>query len=700
MAGWIGGLGARLPLSASEPRSTGQPQAKTHPAAQNLNYSYELFSRIVYDAPTPAQHRLYDHLIKLYHHQQPWFQDKDFVSLDAENQKMYTAVLEHFFVCQVRWTSKGLRYVKNSDPLLLASGLPRSILVEITNTTDKKNNFVVHSSHSAAPPMRSFDVLPSQSKAFLLTVQVDGESSIDEILVSVTETINAVSDDIALPVRCFAPATINGRCIDSNSKAIFPGKAFIEGSDGIYRFDQALTDNSTVSVKDIIEHLPIGRQYKLPFFYTPGRFTVRVPPGTINATLQRGFEHAVASKTLTVKPGGVYDLELSSGKIVDMKEHGWISGDTHIHWVKNWWSENEDLKLLAMVQRAEDLRVANNLTLLQYRPEAKGGTFIKPDQSPMGPVPELCDSQYHIQMAEEYRNDHFYGHINLLNIQTLIMPISTGAGSGGPPGTLDYPLNKTAVEQCHRQGGISIEAHDLGPFHRSDVPANVISGLSDSLDQLKPENYYRFLDCGIQIPLTNGSDHPARLIGSPRAYVKVDGEFTYQKWIDGIRKKRTFTTSGPLVFLSINENDIGDCVQVSKGTTLDINARAISRYPLGCFELVSTGGQVIRSVKTQECSAQIELTISAEQSGWFAVRCSQNENFYVLDNPNAAHSSAIYVIVDNQPLRRPEAINAWIDLLGRHYENVKANAHYATDQQRQQQLAYIQSAIDKYHALS
>ena len=138
-------------------------------------------------------------------------------------------------------------------------------------------------------------------------------------------------------------------------------------------------------------------------------------------------------------------------------------------------------------------------------------------------------------MAEEYRNDELYGHLCFLNIYRLILPISTGKGVAGPDAP-DYPINKTAILDCRSQGGISIEAHGLG--RNWDVPVNVINQLTDSLDQISPEDYYRFLDCGFKLPLTNGSDHPARVAGCARAYVKVDDSFSYENWIEGIRRCR------------------------------------------------------------------------------------------------------------------------------------------------------------------
>jgi len=386
-----------------------------------------------------------------------------------------------------------------------------------------------------------------------------------------------------------------------------------------------------------------------------------------------------------------------------MKAEGWISGDTHIHWAQNSWDVNEDIALLAMVQRAEDLRVANNLTLYQWRPQ---GAFIKPDQFPMGPVPGRCDSDYHIQMGEEYRNDRFYGHVNLLNIKKIIEPIATGPGSGGPSDAYDYPINKTALEECHAQGGICCEAHGFGPYENADVPINVVNGLSDALDQIDPEYYYLLLNCGLRIPLGNGSDHPARVAGSARVYVKVDGAFTYERWIEGIRRDRTFVTSGPLLFLTVNGEDIGSKLDVAKGALLKVHARAVSRFPIGNLQIVSNG-EVIASLRTEDAEAELEAEVHAVESRWFVARCAPEgiyapiktaEEYYTA-RPHIAHTSAIYVNVGGQPVRKRQAIETIIERMKRHAADIEARGNFAAEAQRQEAVGYVQDGIEQYTAL-
>ena len=186
-------------------------------------------------------------------------------------------------------------------------------------------------------------------------------------------------------------------------------------------------------------------------------------------------------------------------------------------------SEDEKIDLLAVVQKAEGVRVINNLTLKHH---TTNQNFTAPAQYPMGPIPGYCSEDWHIEMAEEFRNEEFYGHLIFLNIRELIQPISTGF-MGGPP-FHDHPHNLQAILEARDQGGIMIEAHGLG--RNANVPVDVAHGLADSLDQLDPVDYYRFLDCGFQLPLSNGSDHPARLVGACRVYVNTALPFTYERW--------------------------------------------------------------------------------------------------------------------------------------------------------------------------
>ena len=72
----------------------------------------------------------------------------------------------------------------------------------------------------------------------------------------------------------------------------------------------------------------------------------------------------------------------------------------------------------------------------------------------------------------------------------------------------------------------------------------------------------------------------ARLPGSDRAYVRIDGDFTYAKWIDGLRAGRSFITTGPFVELSAGKQRPGDTVRLSGPGKVKVSAKAKWHLPL------------------------------------------------------------------------------------------------------------------------
>ncbi|MCX6359382.1 MAG: CehA/McbA family metallohydrolase [Armatimonadetes bacterium] len=507
---------------------------------------------------------------------------------------------------------------------------------------------------------------------------------------------------LRLPAVVERPALLRGRILDAETDKPWPGRVTVQGSDGVLRHGEAFKSNTTLSEKPVVFR---PASYRLPFFYSDGSFEVVTPPGATRITLERGFEHGRAHLSVQLRAGETCSITLSLRRFTDLRKMGWVSGDTHVHWVRNSWDVNEELGLLGMVQRAEDVRVVNNLTLYQYRPADQGGAFVKPDHHPMGPVSGMCDDAWHVQMAEEYRNDNHYGHINLLGLTRLIEPIAAGAGSGGPVGAPDWPTNRPIIEQARQQGGISIEAHNLGPFMASAVAANVVMGLSDSLDQLDAEVYYRFLNCGVHIGLSNGSDHPARVVGCARVYARMPRAggrlqpFTYARWLAAVRTGRTFTTSGPLLLLKVNGSEPGDTLDLPPGAMLGVEVRALSRDPLGVVEIVANG-RVLKSVRTRGRSCTVRLKVRADESRWFCARASRNGVWNAILSPDVAHTSAVYTRVGGREVMRAADARFYVANLQEHVRRLEAMGVFENAGQRAQAVAEAREGIARYEAVA
>jgi len=658
---------------------------------ETLEFYFELFTKLAHRCPTRLQNETLDTATAILSHLKST-QPANGEELTTQIEGLYQRLRKEYAVVQTTWDSDGVYVDKNQKSITIARTLPRHVLIEMHNHTNAPLPIFVDAQTNSQPS--EVIKIPVESTRTIITPLLADKLDIDSVEIKLgLDTAKKATRIVKVPVKIVSPATIRGTLIDADTGKPSPGRVRVIASDNSYRYGKKFVDNKTLSEKQLLQFTPHKHTmfYKLPFFYSDGTFEVEVPPGPTTIILERGFEHEVITRQLNLTPG-IHAIELKSGRFIDMKKLGWMSGDTHIHWVKNHWSENEELELLAMVQRAEDLRVANNLTLM-HRTANKA--FITPSHFPMGPVPGYCDENYHIQMAEEYRNDELYGHLCFLNIYRLILPISTGKGVAGPDAP-DYPINKTAILDCRSQGGISIEAHGLG--RNWDVPVNVINQLTDSLDQISPQDYYRFLDCGFKLPLTNGSDHPARVVGCARAYVKVDDSFSYENWIDGIRQCQTFTTSGPLLFLQVNDADIGEELNVKKSEKLNIKAKVLSRYPVGNFQVVSNG-QVIKEMKVSGTDAEISFELDVDQPHWFVARCSQNSNYSAISGPNIAHTSAVYVNVDGKGVFKPEAARFWAQRMKEHAADIAQRGVFVNEQQKAEAVGYVDQGVQMFEEM-
>ncbi|MEQ8848978.1 CehA/McbA family metallohydrolase [Botrimarina sp.] len=662
---------------------------------QRAFFAYELLTDVALRCPTPSQAFYLDQAEA----------DHKLVNgagVDADQRRRRREQTMRRLASEIKpvdvsWTAEGPRLSESTDAIEVARSLPRCLLVRVTNQLpDAAIRLAARADRPGHPFGVETSILPGDTAGLLVQLTVDDPSAATASVELQQRDGAAQAYTLKIPVQVVEPAVVRGVAIDGDSGKPWPARVYALGPDHQYRRGERYKDLETLSRKELLRFWQLGKFYQLPFFYCDGSFEVVLPPGEVELTIERGFEHEPVTQRLTLRPGETRDVRLESGRFCDMKSRGWVSGDTHVHWVINQWDVDLPLDLLSVVQRAEDVRVANNLTLLQ---RGSSKAFITPNQAPMGPVESHSDEQYHVEMGEEYRNEDLYGHLCFLNLDWLVMPIGTGSLIAGPD-ALDYPTNRTAILSCREQGGISIEAHGLGG--NKDVPVNVVHGLTDSLDQMPVDEYYRFLDCGFRLPLTNGSDHPARVVGCARAYVRVDGEFTYDKWIEGVRQCRTFTTSGPLLFLEVNGAEIGDTLRVDADEPLTITARAESRRPIDTLQIVSNG-EVLATKHLDAREGEVSVTIPAGESRWVVARCGPPgqgfDAFNAIQTPEVAHTSAIYVDVDGRSRFVPDAASTWIERMTRHIEDIRSKGRFANAAQREEAISYVEDGIRQFEEL-
>jgi hypothetical protein len=221
-------------------------------------------------------------------------------------------------------------------------------------------------------------------------------------------------------------------------------------------------------------------------------------------------------------------------------------------------------------------------------------------------------------------------------------------------------------ERTRRGGAVTGYAHHGELFNgRRGLAIDVPFGLVDFIELLQggriaTEGWYNFLNMGYRILPVGGADWPyfgPTLPGVERTYVKVDGAFSIDSWLDGFRRGRTYVTNGPFLELAVNGQPMGSELKVSRGETLRIEATAQLNPDVDALDRIEL--VVLGDVKAQEAAGgrdtvRLSTTITADRSLWLAVRAygrAQEPQFTTI-----AHSAPTYVVVGNEPTWKAEAL--------------------------------------------
>jgi hypothetical protein len=181
------------------------------------------------------------------------------------------------------------------------------------------------------------------------------------------------------------------------------------------------------------------------------------------------------------------------------------------------------------------------------------------------------------------------------------------------------------------------------------------------------QNYYALLDCGFRLRPTAGTAsgvHPVPL-GFGRVYVHLEDRFSYDGWVRGLDAGRSFVTTGPMLFVRVNERDPGHTFDGTrdKSRPFRVTGSAWSGPPLKTIEIV-VNGEVARVVKPLNRKTDrgahespIDERVPIEGSSWIAVRCYE-------DRPDGrvrfAHSSSVHIDLEEKPLRPRRAEVAFL----------------------------------------
>ena len=378
-----------------------------------------------------------------------------------------------------------------------------------------------------------------------------------------------------------------------------------------------------------------GRQYA----YVSGEFTSDMPVGDVYVEIFKGFEYEPIRQKVTIRPGQKR-LVLKIKRWKDLRSEGWVTADTHVHFIspQTAWLEGQ----------CEGVNVVNLLASQWGRLFTNVGDLT-------GRVGVVEDDTI-VYVGTENRN-HMLGHMSMLGTRGLpVYPMCCGGPGESYLGDPDFMMLAEWARENKKKGGVVIRPHfPYCGFTEDPVP--ILAGLVDALeigalrgDDFPVQEWYRYLNCGYKVAVAGGTDKMGAYcpLGWLRTYAHLDPNrpFTYRAWAKAVRQGKTFASNGPLLDLRVDGHPIGDELLMKRGGgTLEVAALAESFWPLGLLELVHDGRVVMTEKGGRSGKNRLEVyaRVKVEKSGWIAARCSGAPS-----HPGgavAAHTSPVYVKV-------------------------------------------------------
>jgi TolB protein len=390
------------------------------------------------------------------------------------------------------------------------------------------------------------------------------------------------------------------------------------------------------------------------YFHTGGEADLTLPLGNATFTIIRGLEYKPKVVTTDVSASGPNPVAVTLDRLVDMPARGWYSGDGHVHDLHQGFGLTHEAFFLQLV--AEDLHMTNALIHMD-------GTRLMGRWSDLTGKPHPLSTSTHVlQYAQEFRGG--LGHIGMIGTSEFILPFVGGqGGTAYAQPALDNPY----IEGARAQGGLAGFMHPYQSAPRTPAAAastltamDVALGLGDYYDvgalwsdELGSASfYYRLLNAGFRIPATGGTDQFSDVFrdppaGSDRTYARVEGPLTMQSWMEAIRRGRTFMTTGPLLFFTVDGHEIGDEISLPVGApaALPVKAEAISITPIDSLQIL-VNGVVVQNVRKSGDDFRIVFdgSIPVPEGGWIAARVLGPHSKFIGDDYAFAQSSPVYVV--------------------------------------------------------
>ena len=433
-------------------------------------------------------------------------------------------------------------------------------------------------------------------------------------------------------------------------------------------------------------------------FYAAGTADLTLPAGKYLVRAFRGMEYREARVEVDVAAGREATAQVDMERWTDPPGRGWWGGESHIHanyGYGQWYNTPATVRLQV---EGEGLNLANMVVANSDTDGIFDREFFRGEPDP------VSTPRHVVYWNEEFRAT-LWGHMTLLNLKRLVEPIMTGFQDTTNP--WDVPTNADIADDVHLQGGHVNYTHPapnardpfLAAYAARALPVDVALGKIDSLDingsyEGTVPLWYRLLNCGFRLPASAGTDVflnrlRGRLPGGDRAYVRLDGAFSYDAWVKSLKAGKSFVTNGPVIELTANGKFLGETIVLSAPGEVRVQASAEAATPLSKIEVVHNGGVVAaREIESSARSAALDQTVQIQKSGWLGARVYGASG-------SQAHTSPIYVDVSGQRASSREDAAYFLEWIDRLDERFASGDRVPSPQMR----AHVKGQLDAARAV-
>ena len=437
------------------------------------------------------------------------------------------------------------------------------------------------------------------------------------------------------------------------------------------------------------------------YAYILGNCELEAPLGEVFVEISRGYEIKPVRSSFIVTPE-TDEVEFTLDKLLDWGARGWVSADTHVHFLspQTAWLEGA----------AEGVNVVNLLASQWGEMYSNVSDFD--GRTTFGARDFGGDGEFLVRVGTENRMQ-VLGHISLLGYSgAMIHPLCTGGASESAIGdALEVSMAQWA-QRCIDQNGLVVLPHAPNP--QLERAADIVLGLVHAIEMMtfNPFNaqitpyglldWYRYLNLGYHVPVVGGSDkmNAASLLGGIRTYAHLgEREFSYENWMGAVKAGNTFVTVGPLLELSVEGLAPGSALDLpAGGGTVNVSWRVESAaLPLERVEVVVGGFAVEESSVEGALSAEGSSEVSIGESSWIALRVRGSHAGRA--GEIAAHSSAVLLRVNGaRPFKQEDAM-AVLEQIEGALAYVDTLAPRPAAQQFKQIRATIEAAHTRLHQL-